>query len=629
MKTNRELVCRTGGSIAWWKPIVCGLLVLAAVPRVFAQGTITTIAGTGAASYSGDGGPATSAALNNPWSLALDSAGNLFIADYANSLIRKIDGSGIITRVAGCTPLTDTKCLLAGVADGGPATAPVVFGPFSIAIDSADNLYLGDTGRNSVRKVSPDGIITTVAGGGTAKPADGVKATGAALGGPVGLAVDNAGNIYFSDITNNRVWRVDSAGTLHLAAGTGPIGFSGDGGPATSAQLSGPHGLAVDASGNLFITDTNNFRVRKVNAAGIITTVAGNGSVVFSGDGGPATSTALTSPQGLAFDSAGNLFIAETLGNRIRKVDTAGNITIVAGNGKTDFSGDGGPATQAALFAPGNIAFDRAGNLYIADTLNNRVRKVTAGSAPPPVTTQPPSISSGGVVNGASFQPGVVPNSWATILGSNFVTVTDTWNNSIVSGKLPTALDGATVTIDGKPAWLSYVSPGQINLLVPDIGVGPVSVTVTNSAGTSSIFTVNSSQYAPAFFLWPGNQVVASRQDFTFAARANTFNGLATVPAKPGDVLILWGTGFGPTSPAAPMGVQVPADRIYSTSAAPTVTINNLPATVAGAALAPGFAGLYQIAITVPSSIPDGDWPLRATIGGISSPAGTVLAIRH
>ncbi len=245
-----------------------------------------------------------------------------------------------------------------------------------------------------------------------------------------------------------------------------------------------------------------------------------------------------------------------------------------------------------------------------------------------PASAPAPSIAANGVVNGASFQPGIVGNSWVTIQGSDLAPVTDTWANSIVDGKLPTTLDGVTVTVGGKAAYLYYISPSQINLIAPDTGTGPVPVTVTTSAGTSLTFTVASSQYGPAFFTWPGDQAVATRQDFTLAVRNGTF-GAATNAAKPGEVIILWGTGFGPTAPAAPTGVQIPANQTYLTSTLPSVSSNNVAATVYGAALAPGFAGLYQVAIQVPSSIADGDWPLIATIGGVRSPSTTVLSVRR
>jgi uncharacterized protein (TIGR03437 family) len=239
----------------------------------------------------------------------------------------------------------------------------------------------------------------------------------------------------------------------------------------------------------------------------------------------------------------------------------------------------------------------------------------------------PPTIVS--VVNGASFKPGVTANSWVTIQGTNLADQTDDWSHSIVNGALPTSLDGVSVTMGGKPAYIYFISPGQLNVLAPDVPAGPISVTVTTAAGASTAFSATAGAYGPAFFLWPGSQVVATRQDYSYAAKAGTFAGSTTVPAKPGDVLILWATGYGPTTPPAPSGASVPASGGYSTASAPTVTINNTPATVYGAALAPGSAGLYQIAIQVPTTLADGDWPIQATIGGVASPAGTILSVHQ
>ncbi|HEX5229853.1 MAG TPA: hypothetical protein VFW44_19210 [Bryobacteraceae bacterium] len=238
----------------------------------------------------------------------------------------------------------------------------------------------------------------------------------------------------------------------------------------------------------------------------------------------------------------------------------------------------------------------------------------------------PPAISTNGVVNGASFQPGMVPDSWVTILGTHLAPKTDDWSSSIVNGKFPTKLDGVSVEIGGKPAYVYFISTGQINVLAPDIGFGPQDVTVTTSAGTSAKLSATSAQYGPAFFLWPGNQPVATRQDFSYAVKNGTFS-TATVPAKPGDVIILWGTGFGPTNSVAPVGEPTPGTTTYSTTSLPKVTINNIPATVYGAALAPGFGGLYQVAIQVPESMSNGDWPIQASIGGVSSPSGVVLSV--
>ena len=239
----------------------------------------------------------------------------------------------------------------------------------------------------------------------------------------------------------------------------------------------------------------------------------------------------------------------------------------------------------------------------------------------------PPVITS--AVNGASFQSGVVANSWVTIQGTGLAPKTDDWSNAIVNGALPTSLDGVSVSIGGKPAYVYYISPGQINVLAPDVPPGPVTVTVTTAAGTSAAFSTTASAYGPAFFVWPGNQAVATRTDYTFAVKPGTFAGATTVAAKPGDVIILWATGFGPTNPVAPPGMATPGSGTYPTASAPTIKVNNIAAIVYGAALAPGSAGLYQIAIQVPSNLADGDWPIQAIIGGITSTAGTILSVHQ
>jgi uncharacterized protein (TIGR03437 family) len=238
-----------------------------------------------------------------------------------------------------------------------------------------------------------------------------------------------------------------------------------------------------------------------------------------------------------------------------------------------------------------------------------------------------PSISA--AVNGASFQPGLVPGSWATIQGTGLSEVTDTWANLIVDGKLPTTVDGVSVTVGGQSAYVYYISAGQINFIVPDVPAGPQPVVVTNAAGASAAFTATVNTFGPAFFGWPSNQVVATRQDFSLAAKNGTFAGTTTTPAKPGDTIILWGTGFGPTNPAVGQGEETPSNSTYSTETLPMVTIDNVSATVYGAALAPGFAGLYQVAIQVPESLGNGDWPIVATIGGVASPSGAVLAVQQ
>jgi uncharacterized protein (TIGR03437 family) len=236
-----------------------------------------------------------------------------------------------------------------------------------------------------------------------------------------------------------------------------------------------------------------------------------------------------------------------------------------------------------------------------------------------------PAIGSAGVVNGASFQPGVVPNSWITIQGTDLALTTDTWDKAIVAGKLPTSLDGVTVTVDGQPAYVYFISPTQINALAPNIGTGSVSATVATPNGKSAAVTAVSTSVSPAFFPWPNSQPVATHSaDNSWAVKNGTFAGATTVPAKPGEAIILWGTGFGPTNPVPPVGVQVPNDKIYYTASPVTVTINGTPAPVYATALSPGYAGLYQVVVTVPSGMANGDFPLVATINGAQSPPLTL-----
>ena len=238
-----------------------------------------------------------------------------------------------------------------------------------------------------------------------------------------------------------------------------------------------------------------------------------------------------------------------------------------------------------------------------------------------------PSFTATGVVDGASFEPGISPNSWFTIQGANLSPTTDTWDNAIVNGNLPTSLDGVRVSVGGKPAYIYYISSGQINAVAPDVGAGTVPVTVATASGTSAAVSVVSQLVGPAFFLWVGKYAVAARQDFSLAAGNGTLSA-PTTPAKPGDVIILWGTGFGPTVPPAPFGVQIPASQSYATANPVTVTVGGIPAQVYGAAMAPGFAGLYQVAIQIPPSAPDGDLPLSATVNGTPS-ASALITVKH
>jgi uncharacterized repeat protein (TIGR03803 family) len=329
--------------------------------------SIVTVAGDGVVGSSGDFGLATNASLDFPLGVALDALGNLYIADYYNNRIREVGTNGIITTVAG----NGTNGYSG---DGGVATNASLDFYNGVAVDGLKNLYIADYFNHRIREVGTNGIITTVAGGGTNGLGDGGAATNAELSAPSGVVVDASGNLFIADTGNNRIREVGTNGIITTVAGGGTNGL-GDGGAATNAELFYPFAVAVDPSGNLFIADGSNYRIREVGTNGIITTVAGNGTNGYSGDDGAATNASLASPGGVAVDALGNLFIADSANNRIRKVDTNGLISTVVGNGLAGYAGDGGPPVAAEVSDPTGLALDSFGNLFIADSQNNRVRE--------------------------------------------------------------------------------------------------------------------------------------------------------------------------------------------------------------------------------------------------------------
>jgi hypothetical protein len=349
-----------------------GLVGLGLGPQAaLTPGIITTVAGNGTAGFSGDGGPATAAELNEPADAKFDWAGNLFISEWLNYRVRKIDKNGIITTVAG-----NGSYGFSGI--GGPATSASLGYPSALAVDPAGNVYIANHFSHwGVLKVDLNGILTRFAGNGTyGYGGDGGPATQAELSFVTGLAVDTAGNVYIADDANERIRKVDTNGLITTIAGNGTYGYSGDGGPATQAELWVPISVAVDAAGNVYIADEGNNRIRKVDTNGIIATIAGNGNYGFSGDGGPATKAMFRDPAEVAVDAAGNVYIADDE-NRVRRVDTNGTIKTVAGGGNHSgaYSGDGGPATAAGL-SVNSITIDPSGAFYLADFSDNRVRKV-------------------------------------------------------------------------------------------------------------------------------------------------------------------------------------------------------------------------------------------------------------
>lgn len=340
--------------------------------------TITTFAGNGVASGYGDGVPATAAAINpEAGAIVADAAGNIYIADLANQKVRKISTSGIITNFAGT-----------GVAgyngDGIPATDAQLNNPQGLAIDAAGNMYIGDVANSRVRKINTSGMISTVAGCGlVGSSGDGGPATNAKFIGVYSVAVDGSGNLIIADVNTNRIRRVNTAGIINTIAGNGTAGYGGDGAAATAAELDQPVAIALDGSGNVYIADKNNNRIRMVTTAGIITTIAGNGFPTFAGDGSAATAGSISGPNGVAVDIKGNVYISDLENDVIRQVNTSGVITTIAGlHGMIGFMGDGGPATSALFNAAGGIGTDAARNIYFGDILNYRIRKISACSLP-------------------------------------------------------------------------------------------------------------------------------------------------------------------------------------------------------------------------------------------------------
>jgi sugar lactone lactonase YvrE len=334
---------------------------------------ITTFAGNTsiAGPSSGDGGQATAAGFGSPSGVGVDALGNIYIADSQNNRIRIVDTAGIITTFAGTGATSPTG-------DGGPATAATLNNPSSVTCDAMGNVFIADDGRSCIRKVNTAGIISTIAGNGTyGFSGDGGQATAASLRGASSVAFDAAGNFYIADRNNNRIRKVDTGGIITTFAGTGTAGYTGDGGQATAAQLNNSHIITLDAIGNLYISDALNDVVRKVDTMGIITTIVGNGTQGFSGDGGQATAAQLKGPGGIVLDAMGNLYLSDVNNNRIRMINTAGIISTIAGDGFYSYGGDGGQATAAELRAPAGICLDAAYNLYIADDANYVVRKVT------------------------------------------------------------------------------------------------------------------------------------------------------------------------------------------------------------------------------------------------------------
>jgi len=427
-------------------------------------GIITTVAGNGTHGYSGDNGGSTNAELDGPVGIVTDNGGNLFIADEYNYRIRRVGANGIISTVAG-------NGLNGPSGDGGEATNASLFYPNGIAVDGSGNMFIAGDGGGFVRKVGANGTITTVAGGIAA----------------YGIVVDSLGNLFIADSLGNRVRMIDLNGTVVAIAGNGTAGYSGDGGGATDASLNSPAAVALGRSGDIFIADEGNNRIRKVDTNGIISTLAGNGTASFSGDGGAATNASLYYPQSVAVDAVGNIFIADSSNHRIREVLRNGIISTVAGNGPGLFSGDGGPATEAILSRPSGVTFDAYGNLLIADPNFQRVRQVSA---------QGPSFVLNSVNPSNAGDYDLVVTSPFGSVTSSVVSLTvalPSLNASVVAGS------GVLLQFRGIPG-SSYVLLSANSLTLPISSWSPVITNVADVNGFVSFTDTNVASSVARFY---------------------------------------------------------------------------------------------------------------------------------
>ncbi|MCX6246142.1 MAG: T9SS type A sorting domain-containing protein [Bacteroidetes bacterium] len=439
-------------------------LAILAVALIFTAAagaqTISTFAGTGTNGYSGDGGPAINAELNQPIALARDANGNIYIGEGNGNVIRKVDPSGIITTFAGTGFHGYTG-------DGGPATAAELSGPDGLAFDSFGNMFITDFGNSVIRKVDLSGIITTIAGIGTAGySGDGGPATAAQFNFPRDIHFDTDGNMYICDWLNYAIRKIDHSGIITTFAGTGVAGYTGDGGPATSAQIGLPYRSCFSPGGIFYFVDGTNNCIRKIDHAGIITTVVGNGSWGFSGDGGPASAALLNMPTAVLFDVDGKMYIADRGNDRIRNVNLAGIINTVAGIGVAGETGDGGLAINAEINKPFDLMFDASNNLYFPDINGEKVRRMTAD---PTLGTGNPAAAAGNF----SIFPNPNPGAFR---------VTGSFTSSEGETATLTLMNGTGQTVYQKPVSLLNGKVDQMVNLTRDLPAGVYCLNLRSSS---------------------------------------------------------------------------------------------------------------------------------------------------
>jgi len=569
--------------------------------KVDALGNVETIAGDAYLHALGDGGAAVNAILLRPASVALDRAGNLYIADPGTQRVRQVSAAQTIGTIAG------TGIAVWGATpDYVPAITSGLNSPLGVAIDPQGSLYIADTYNHNIRKVGSDGLIATVAGiseGGRGPDLQSPLQT--QLSGPQSVCFDRAGTLYVVDSANHRVLRMTTA-YVQVVAGNGVPGDSGDGGPAKSAQLNMPAACALDSLGNLFITDTMNHRVRKVNPAGVISTVAGSATAGLSGDEDAATKAQLQTPHGVAVDDSGDIFIADTGNHRIALVTPDGMIHTIAGQGTAGFQGDGGPGLQALLASPRGLFLDGAGALYLADTGNDRVRRLVPWTSNT-VLTSLPGASTLTALNGASLRPGPIAPGEIVVLSGSGLGPTSGVGATFESGQLPTTLGEVEVRFDGVRAALLYAQASQINLQAPYELAGKTSTHIEVWFQGKSIASADLSVAPAAPALYP---VVANAD-----GSANS----ASQRASAGSRITLYATGEGLSDGANVSGRTAQSPYPHPRLAV-SLNIGGVAAQMIDASSAPGVVGILQISARIPTGITPGQASLQLTVGGIAAP---------
>jgi uncharacterized protein (TIGR03437 family) len=568
---------------------------------------------------------AGSTAWGGPADVALDGNGNMYVADWYKSLVYKVDRFAASTIVAG----TGT----AGYSgDGGPATSAKLSGPIATAVDAAGNLYIAEYDGQRIRKVSPNGTITTFAGTGRGGfSGDGGQATSATIYYPLDLLLDSSGNLLFVDGGNNRIRKVSTSGVISTIAGTGRRSSSGDGGPALAADMF-PTAFAWGPDGSLYFTDSG-FRnasttpkVRKILPNGTVAPVAGNGQRAYAGDGGPATAASFLTTDGVAVDASGVVYISDFSNCRIRKVALSGIITTFAGGNGCGLTGDGGDPTNARVNGALGLVIDAGGDLLFADYYNQRIRKI---SAPPAPTIRTSDAGLPSFMGKAGFSS----NMYLEIYGNTLSQTQRLWAGSDFQGaNAPTSLDDVSVTVNGKPAFIYYISPTQININTPeDSATGPVQVQVKTPLGFSNSVTLNRSRVSPALqtvpqFALGGKQyVVAQTSDFqSFIGSPNMIQGLSFTPARPGQTVLIYALGCGPTNPATHAGVV--ASQNSALTLPFELRIGGVAASVPFAGVVANTIGLYQFNVVIPN-VAAGDQPIELLVDGVSNSQNLVITV--